>query len=122
MSTTLYERIGGEDAVKATVLKMYEKILRDDRLAEYFEHVDVDKLRRKQSAFVTMAFGGPHEYEGRDLRTAHAKLVKSGLSDTHFNAVAEHLQSAMLDLNVPQDLIDEALAIVGATRNDVLNR
>jgi hemoglobin len=122
MSQTLFERIGGESAVRATVLKMYDKILADELLAPFFEDIDVEALRRSQSAFVTVAFGGPNHYTGKSMRAAHTNSVKNGLSDKHFDRVATHLKSAMEELNVPFNLINEALAIVGSTRADVLNR
>lgn len=122
MSKPLFERIGGEGAVKATVIKMYDKILGDASLAPFFENIDVDKLRLSQTAFVTYAFGGPNHYNGKSLRTAHANAVSNGLSDRHFDGVAKHLKAAMEELNVPVDLINEALAIVGSTRKDVLNQ
>ncbi|MFO0389423.1 MAG: group I truncated hemoglobin [Alphaproteobacteria bacterium] len=122
MAQSLFERIGGEAAVKATVIKMYDKILDDEELAPFFDNIDVDKLRLSQSAFVTYAFGGPNHYSGKGLRTAHAGAVSRGLSDRHFDLVAKHLKSAMQELNVPTDLIDEALAIVGSTRKDVLGQ
>lgn len=120
MNKSLFDRIGGESAVKATVIKMYDKILDDPELAPYFENIDVNKLRLSQSAFVTYAFGGPNHYTGKSLRSAHKNAVSQGLSGRHFDLVAGHLKSAMQELNVPADLIDEALAIVGSTRSDVL--
>lgn len=122
MSKTLYERIGGESAVKATVIKMYDKILDDAELAPFFENIDIDKLRLSQTAFVTYAFNGPNHYSGKGLRTAHKTAVSNGLSDRHFDAVAKHLKAAMEELNVPADLIGEAMAIVGSTRKDVLDQ
>lgn len=122
MSKTLFERIGGESAVKATVVKMYDKILDDAELAPFFENLDVERLRRSQSAFVTYAIGGPNYYTGKSMRTAHASAVKDGLSDRHFDLVVAHLKSAMEELNVAADLIAEALAIVGSTRVDVLGK
>lgn len=119
---SLFERIGGDSAVRVTVMKMYDKILDDEELAPFFENVDVETLRLSQHAFVTYAFGGPNHYTGNSLRTAHAGAVKGGLNDEHFNRVAGHLKAAMEELNVPEDLINEALMIVGSTRNDVLNR
>lgn len=116
----LYERLGGKDAVTATVIKMYEKILTDDLLMPFFVNVDMARLRASQTAFVTLAFGGPNHYDGQHLRQAHAKL--NGLSDIHFDAVAGHLTAAMRELNVAEPLIAEALAIVETTRADVLNR
>jgi hemoglobin len=122
MNKSLFERIGGESAVKATVIKMYDKILDDVQLAPFFENIDVDRLRLSQSAFVTYAFGGPNHYTGKSLRAAHAGAVSHGLSDAHFDRVAGHLKTAMEELNVPADLISEALAIVGSTRKDVLGQ
>jgi hemoglobin len=122
MGKTLFERIGGEGAVRATVIKMYDKVLDDAELAPFFENIDVDKLRLSQTAFVTYAFGGPNHYTGSSLRSAHKNAVEHGLSDNHFDAVARHLKAAMEELSVPADLISEALAIVGSTRKDVLGQ
>ncbi len=122
MNRSLFERIGGEGAVKATVLKMYNKILDDDVLAPYFENIDVDKLRLSQTAFVTYAFGGPNHYSGKSLRIAHQDAVSHGLSDRHFDAVAQHLKIAMEELNIPDHLIAEALAIISSTRKNVLGQ
>jgi hemoglobin len=69
-----------------------------------------------------MAFGGPNSYTGQDMRTAHAGMVKTGLNESHFNAVMEHLGATLIELNVPGDLIAEAAAIAESTRNDVLGR
>jgi hemoglobin len=72
---------------------------------------------------MSWAFGGPAEYRGRPLREAHAKLVRDkGLSDTHFAAVAKHLEDTLNELGVEQALIAEALGIVGGVKNEVLNR
>lgn len=122
MPKSLFERIGGDSAVRATVIRMYDKILSDETLAPFFEHSNIDTLRLSQSAFVTYAFGGPNHYTGKSLRTAHQGAVAQGLNGEHFDRVAAHLKAAMEDLNVPADLIAEALAIVGSTRADVLGQ
>ncbi len=122
MTKSLFERIGGDAAVRSTVVKMYDKILDDPELAPFFDHVNVDQLRHSQSAFVTYAFGGPNHYSGKSMRAAHADAVSHGLNDSHFDRVAMHLKSAMEELGVPEDLIKESLAIVGSTRSDVLGK
>ncbi len=119
---SLYDRIGGDSAVKMTVLKLYGKILNDDDLAPFFDNIDVDRLRNSQAAFVTYAFGGKTAYEGRSLRSAHGNSVKNGLNDKHFDLVAKYLNESMEELGVAEDLIEEAMNIVGSTRNDVLNK
>lgn len=122
MEKSLYDRIGGESAVRSTVVKLYDKILDDEMLAPFFENSNVDALRRSQNAFVTYAFGGSTLYKGRTLRGAHKNAVSHGLTDIHFDTVAKYLREAMEELGVPVNLIAEAMQIVGETRDDVLNR
>jgi len=72
--------------------------------------------------FMTVAFGGPNNYTGRSLRDGHARLVKMGLTDSHFDAVMEHLGATMQELNVPAELIAEAAALVESVRGEVLGK
>lgn len=118
--SSLYEQLGGEAAVNAAVDVFYRKVLVDDRISHFFDDVDMDKQIGKQKAFLTMAFGGPNNYTGLDLRKGHAHLVARGLNGDHFNAVAENLQTTLQELGVGQELIDQVMAIAGSTRNDVL--
>lgn len=122
MSDTLFERLGGEQAVDAAVDIFYRKVLADPFISEFFDTTDMDEQRAKQKAFLTMAFGGPNEYSGKDLREAHAPLVERGLNDSHFDAVAGHLQDTLKEMEVADDLIGEAIAIAASTRDEVLNR
>ena len=121
-SGSLFDRIGGQAAVDAAVEIFYGKVLGDALLASFFENTDLESLRRMQTAFLSLAFGGGAAYEGRDLRAAHAPLVANGLADEHFDAVAGHLQATLEELSVPGDLIAEAMAIAASTRDDVLGR
>jgi len=121
-SQTLYERIGGEAAVNAAVDIFYRKVLADYRINRFFDNADMEKQVAKQKAFFTMAFGGPNNYTGTDMRTAHAHLVKMGLNDSHFDAVMEHLGATLTELNVPANLIAEAAAIAESTRKDILGK
>jgi hemoglobin len=117
---SLYERIGGEAAVMAAVDLFYKKVMDDPLTRPFFATLDMPAQVRKQVAFMTVAFGGPDEYRGRDLRTAHAPLRSRGLGDQHFDAVARHLEATLQDLGVDPPLIAEALAIVASTRGQVL--
>ncbi len=117
---SLYERLGGEDAIDAAVNIFYDKVLDDDHLQHFFEHADMDRLRSLQKSFMTMAFGGPEEYSGADLRAAHEHFVAKGIDDTHFDAVAGHLRATLQELEVPEDLIIDVLTVVEKTRKDVL--
>jgi len=120
--TSLFEQIGGRGAVNVAVDIFYGHVLADVRIAHFFEDIDMEKQKNKQKAFLMMAFGGPSQYSGKNLRDGHAHLVEKGLDDSHFDAVAENLVKTLNELNVPEGLIAQVLAIVGPTRDDVLGR
>ncbi|MFD2263780.1 group 1 truncated hemoglobin [Lacibacterium aquatile] len=121
--SSVFEKIGGAAAVNAAVDIFYAKILRDPLLEPFFDGIDMDKQRAKQVAFLTMVFGGPSAYAGKDLRAAHKHMVEQrGLGDAHFNAVAGHLQATLQELNVPADLVSAIMTTAASTRDDVLNR
>ena len=119
---SLYSEIGGEAAVNAAVDVFYRKVLQDDRIKHFFTGVDMTKQAAKQKAFLTMAFGGPHNYTGEDMRRGHAHLVARGLSDAHFDAVMGHIGATLTELKVPGELIAQAAAIAESTRKDVLGK
>lgn len=122
MAESLFEQLGGHPAVDAAVDIFYRRVLKDPRVSHFFEDVDMDAQREKQKGFLSMVFGAPRQYEGKDLRQAHARLVEQGLDDSHFDAVAEHLKATLERLEVPEPLVEQVMAIAGSTRDHVLNR
>lgn len=122
MSESLFDQIGGQGAVDAAVDIFYRKVLSDKMVKGFFVSTDMAGQHAKQKAFLTMAFGGPNNYSSKDLRAAHAGLVKIGLNELHFNAVAGHLQATLEELGVAKNLIGEVMAIAGSTHDDVLGK
>ncbi len=120
---SIFEKIGGEDAVSAAVDLFYEKVLADERIKHFFASTDMEKQARHQKRFFAYALGGLPSYPGQSLRDAHKHLVlEQGLDDSHFDAVVENLGAALTELGVAGDLIAEAAGIVQSVRDDVLNR
>jgi len=119
---SLFERIGGVAAVNAAVDVFYHKVLDDYRINRFFDKTDMAKQVEHLKTFMTVAMGGPNNYTGRSLRDAHARLVKMGLNDSHFDIVMEHLGATLQELNVPAELITEAAALVETTRPEVLGK
>ena len=120
MRQSIFEQIGGMDAVKAAVDIFYGKALSDDSINHFFKNTDMAKQKLKQQAFLAFVFGGPVKYDGKDMRKAHAHL--DGLNEDHFNAVAGHLVATLKELNVPQNLIDEIVKIALSVKDDVLQK
>lgn len=121
-NASLYDQLGGEAAVNAAVDIFYRKVINDARINSFFFGVDMAQQAAKQKAFLTMAFGGPHNYTGLDMRRGHARLVQMGLNDKHFDVVMDHLGATLRELEVPENLVEQVLAIAESTRSDVLGR
>lgn len=58
-ATTLYEKLGGEQAIKQVVDDFYTRVLADDTVKSFFAHTDMEKQRRHQTAFISFALGSP---------------------------------------------------------------
>jgi hemoglobin len=119
---SLYQRIGGEAAIQAAVVRFYEKVMADPSLAPFFKGLDMDAQIKKQIAFMTMAFGGPHTYTGASLRSAHSRLVATGLGDRHYDTIVRYLATTLTDLGVEPEATGEIVAIVESQRREVLSR
>lgn len=97
MSESLFERLGGQNAVNAAVDIFYRKMLTDERVSHFFDDVDMEQQILKQKGFLTMVFGGPNKYNGKNMREGHAHLLKRGLMIRMWTLLlsisAQHLQS-----------------------------
>lgn len=122
MSESLYEQLGGAAAVDVAVDIFYKKVLADSTLSPFFEGVSMQDQRDKQKAFLTVAFGGPYKYKGKDLTSAHARAVAMGMKDRHVDAVLNHLMKTLQELKVSGYLVVEIMKIAESTRNAVLGR
>jgi hemoglobin len=117
--STLYERLGGAPAVDAAVDIFYRRVLADGRIARFF---DTERQAAKQKAFLTMVFGGPNSYTGKDMREGHKHLVARGLNDSHVDAVLENLSTTLRQLGVDEKDVQEVAVLANSARDDVLNR
>lgn len=116
---TIYARLGGQGAIDAAVDLFYVKVLADDRVNFFFEDINMKAQVRKQKEFLGAALGGPTPWEGKDMRAAHKNLE---ITEADFGVIAEHLLASLEELNVPEPLIGEIMAVVGSVKNAVLNR
>ena len=117
---TLYDRLGGADAVRAAVDEFYQRNLATPELAPLFGETNMTALRAHQIQFLTLAFTGTvgdldvpaYIYE------KHKKLfLEKGLNAHHFDLVAGNLVGTLQHLGVSPALIDEAVAIVAPLRS-----
>ena len=119
----LYDRVGGDAAMEQAVDIFYRRVLEDELVGKFFEDTDMEAQRLKQKSFLAMAFGGPYQYSGKDMREVHRHLVEQlGLTDAHFDRVMAIFRSSVQDLHLPAPEIDSMCEILESFRDDVLNR
>lgn len=119
---SIYEQLGGAAAIDKAVDIFYRRMLSDDRVASFFDGIDMDRQAAKQKAFLTMVLGGPNQYTGKDMREGHKHLVSRGLSDVHVDVVIEHLGATLRELGANADQIAQVAALANSVRDDVLSR
>jgi len=117
-TSTIYADIGGRDAVESVVSDFYDRVLDDALLEPYFEDTDMSELFAHQVQFVSAVAGGPVDYDGADMRTAHEGM---GITAEAFARVAEHLAAALRENDVPEAYVDAIIDDVAALEDDVVD-
>ncbi len=96
-SDTLYDRLGGEEAIAAWIDVFYRRVFADPQLSHFFEGVPLERLQTMQREFFAAALDGPIRYTGRPLREVHAEL---GIKPTHLARFLEHLMETLADREI----------------------
>jgi hemoglobin len=115
---TLLKKLGGQEALKAAVDIFYERLIKDDVLAEFFVGVDMALLKWHQLNFMSIAFTEiPKGLNvAKLISDKHARLFDMGLCEKHFDIVAGHFVGTLESLGVTKDLIDEAVGVIAPLR------
>jgi hemoglobin len=119
---TLYKRLGGYDAVVAVVDDFIGRLASDKQISRFLVGLSTDskkKLRQLVIDQVCSATGGPCLYTGRDMKTSHAGL---GISESEWNAAANHLVASLNKFKVPKKEQDELIAIVSTLKADIVEK
>jgi len=116
-ASTLYERLGGYDAIQAVVDQTITNVAADHRINKFFAHADIPHLRRALADQICAASGGWCIYAGRDMKTAHAGMHIHG---RHFNALVQDLGMALSKFKVPAQEQHELVAILAPLKGDIV--
>ena len=114
---TLYERLGGKDAIKAVVDEFVGIVAADTRINKKFAKTDINRLKFELVEQICAATGGPCKYTGRDMKTAHKNM---GVTEGEFNALVENLVKALDKLGVKEKEKNELLGKLGPLKSDIV--
>ncbi len=115
-TASLYEKIGGRDALEVVVEDFYCRVLDDDHLSSFYAGADMKRVKAKQVEFLTSVLGGPGPYTGRSMRQAHEGR---GITMHHFAIVAAHLADSLCAAGLHPDTITEILRAVAPLAGEI---
>jgi len=107
----------GAPAIADIVVTFYKMMTGDPSLNHYFDGLNVDEIMGHQHAFLCVATGGPLDYLGRSIRSAHGHLA---ITNEHYDRTVEHLTTALIGAGVPQEFVGTIIAKVQAFRSHVV--
>ena len=117
---TLYERLGGYDAISAVASDLLPRLQGDSRLARFWQHRGEDGLQREKQLlidFLCSSAGGPLYYTGRNMKISHRGMK---ISDGDWSAFMGHVQATLEAFHVPKAEREEVVAFVQSTKADIV--
>jgi hemoglobin len=113
----LFERLGGDAKVLAVAKDIINIHKGNDKIKHMFEKVDVDKLARTVTDFVSANTGGKAKYKGKDMKTAHAAL---NLTAADFMEAGKDVGIALQNAGVGPEETEEFMCIFVSLSDQVL--
>lgn len=119
---SLYERVGGYNALAAVVDDFIGRLVSDKQFEKFFAGHSIDSKKHIRQHILDQfcaATGGPCVYTGRDMKTTHTGL---GITNADWDAAAKHLAASLDKFKVPEKEKGELLAFVTTLKNDIVEK
>jgi hemoglobin len=114
---SLYDRLGGTDAITAVVRVAVDRQLKDDRINQKYARTNVDRLIKEFVDQICQATGGPCQYTGRSMTEAHHNM---GVTNGEFQAFVEDVVAVLNDFKVGKTEQDELLNILAPLKGEIV--
>jgi hemoglobin len=117
---TLYERLGGYDAITAVANDLLPRLRADTQLGRFWEHRGEDGVKREKQLlidFLCASAGGPTYYRGRDMVLTHKGMH---ISESDWNVFLGHAAATLEKFQVPAAERDEVVAFVQSLKEEIV--
>ena len=117
---SLYERLGGYDAICAAVDDLIPRLHSDPQIGGYWKGQGNSTKRIERQLIVDFfveAFGGPAYYNGREMKPLHEGI---GISDSDWDVFVTHTVATLDKLGVQGQEREEFLAAAASRKGDVV--
>ena len=117
---TLYERLGGYDAIAAVANDLLLRLHTDPQLGRFWAHRGEDGVRREKQFlidFLCANAGGPVYYRGRDMTLCHRGMR---ITESDWEVFLGHAAATLAKLQVPQAEQHDVVAFVQSLRAEIV--
>ena len=117
---SLYERLGGYDAIAAVVDALMVRIKGDDKLRRFYDHRGADGIAREEQLlvdFLCASSGGPVIYTGRDMKSVH---VGMRLDEEDWERAMAHLAATLEAFEVPENEKGEVMSFHESLKPEIV--
>jgi hemoglobin len=117
---SLYQRLGGYDAIAAATDDLLGRLQADPRLRDFWKGASLDNRRKARQLIVDYmveAAGGPAFYNGHDMRQAHAGMR---IDDDDWAVFMRHAAATLEHFAVPEREREEVLSFFTSLKDDVV--
>ena len=114
---SLYQRLGGNEAITAVVRDAIGNISADPRINQRFSNAGAAELTKNLVDLICERTGGPCTYRGMDMASAHEGM---NIRDDEFDALVEDLAKSFATFKVPAREQGELLAMLARMKNAIV--
>jgi hemoglobin len=118
--TTLYERLGGYDAIAAVANDLLARLRADPQLGRFWAHRGEDGVNRERQLlidFLCASAGGPMYYRGRDMTLSHRGMR---ISESDWSVFLGHAAATLAKFQVPAAEQHEVVTFVQGLKNEIV--
>jgi hemoglobin len=116
---SLYERLGGYNAIVAVVDDFVGNVAADKRINKFFAKANIGRLKARLVEQICQGTGGPCTYTGGSMKSVHAGM---GVRSKDFDALVQDLGKTLNKFKVPKREQKELVAILGPMKKDIVTR
>jgi len=117
---SLYERLGGYDAISAVVNNLLPRLISDEQLGRFWSHRGDDGVDREKQLlidFLCSCAGGPMYYTGRNMTLTHKGMQ---ISDNDWRRFMGHVHATLDHFEVAELEKGDVVAFIESTKPEIV--
>ena len=118
--TSLYQRLGGYNAIAAVVNDLVPRLAKDKQLGRFWEHRGSDGIEREKQLlidFISNKAGGNLYYTGRNMKISHKNMR---ISESDWKRLMTHLNATLDKFKLATRERQDVISFIKSTKDDMV--